>query len=224
MVWADIFCKRFLWLIFFSECTTHLFFHSENIQSTNTTLILHGYIGASPQKVSHAFPICLFEIYQQIHRVCPPIETLATTLTNLHEVCMFKSGFILSLLISLQGPHLKSLSEQQLSSAYDVYLEILNQVDAQVDTALGHDEQWHANNVCAPCLYKTLAEPPLKFSFLSCMDGNNSLKLIDSTFHAGTVHPDDRASASFRRLTTEQVDVFKDEVTNSQKVSSLLQP
>ncbi|KAF8203449.1 hypothetical protein K438DRAFT_1757772 [Mycena galopus ATCC 62051] len=41
----------------FDECTTHLFVHSDDIQSTNATLILHGYIGASPQKVSRAFPI-----------------------------------------------------------------------------------------------------------------------------------------------------------------------
>ncbi|KAF8135247.1 hypothetical protein K438DRAFT_2123358 [Mycena galopus ATCC 62051] len=190
----------------FDECTTHFFVHSDNVQSSNATLILHGYIGASPQKISRAFPIRLFEIYPQIHRVCPryTIETLATTLTNLHE-----------------GPRLKSLSEQ-LSNAYDAYLEILHQVDGRVDAALGRDGKWHANNVCAPCLYTTTAEPPLKFSFLACMDGNNSLKLIDSTFRAGTVRPDDRASASFRRLTTEQVDVFKDEVMNSQKVSQLL--
>ncbi|KAJ7834538.1 hypothetical protein B0H14DRAFT_3110028 [Mycena olivaceomarginata] len=186
----------------FDECTTRLFVHSENIQSANATLILHGYIGASPQKASRAFPIRLFEIYRQIHRVCPryTIETLTTTLTNLHE-----------------GPRLKSLSEQ-LSNAYDAYLQILLHIDARVDTALGRDGQWHANNVCAPCLYKTMAEPPLKFSFLGCMDRNNSLKLIDSTFRAGMVRPDDRASASFHHLTTEQVDVFKDEVTNSQKV------
>lgn len=118
----------------------------------------------------------------------------------------------------LQGPRLKSLSEQ-LSNAYDAYLQILLHIDARVDTALGRDGQWHVNNMCAPCLYKTMAEPPLKFSFLGCMDGNNSLKLIDSTFRAGMVRPDDRASASFRHLTTEQVDVFKDEVMNSQKVS-----
>jgi hypothetical protein len=90
MVRADILYTKLLLLIFL-ECTTRLFVHSDNIQSTNATLILHGYIGASPQKVSRAFPIRLFEIYRQIHRVCPryTIETLATTLTNLHEVWMF---------------------------------------------------------------------------------------------------------------------------------------
>jgi hypothetical protein len=50
------------------------------------------------------------------------------------------------------------------------------------------------------------------------MDGNNSLKLVDATFRAGHLRPDNRASTSFRWLTPEQVDVFKDEVTDSQKV------
>jgi hypothetical protein len=54
------------------------------------------------------------------------------------------------------------------------------------------------------------------------MDGNNSLKLVDATFLAGNSHPDNRASTSFRWLTAAQVDVFKDEVANSQKVHPIL--
>ncbi|KAJ7911786.1 hypothetical protein B0H13DRAFT_2480009 [Mycena leptocephala] len=54
---------------------------------TNETLIRHGYIGASPEKVALAFSIRLFEAYHQIHRVCPrySLSALSTTLTNLHE-------------------------------------------------------------------------------------------------------------------------------------------
>ncbi|KAJ6576335.1 hypothetical protein B0H10DRAFT_2103029, partial [Mycena sp. CBHHK59/15] len=47
------------------------FVHVDNVQRTNETLIRHGYIGSSPEKVSLAFPLRLFEIYRQIHRVCP---------------------------------------------------------------------------------------------------------------------------------------------------------
>ncbi|KAJ7279762.1 hypothetical protein C8J57DRAFT_1434098 [Mycena rebaudengoi] len=137
-----------------------------------------------------AFPIRLFEIYRQIHRVCPrySIGALSTTLTNLHHC-----------------PRHPGLAEH-LSSAYDAYLEILRQVDAR-----------YIRNICAPCLYKLENEPPLRFSWLGCMDGNNSLKLVDATFRAGSVRPDNRASTSFCWLTPEQVDVFKDEVENSQK-------
>ncbi|KAJ6456755.1 hypothetical protein C8R45DRAFT_943578 [Mycena sanguinolenta] len=113
-------------------------------------------------------------------------------------------------------PRRSSLAEQ-LTTAYDAYLEIIRQVDARTHLALGRDQSWHAQNVCAPCLYKTVNEPPLKFSFLACMDGNNSLKLVDSTFRPGQVRPDDRSSTSFRWLTPHQVDMYKNEVTESQK-------
>jgi hypothetical protein len=70
-------------------------------------------------------------------------------------------------------------------------------------------------NVCPPCLYKIEHEIPLKYSLLATMDGNNSLKLVDATFRAGTPRKDDRILSSPRWLTPEQVDVFKDEVTRS---------
>ncbi|KAJ6608426.1 hypothetical protein B0H10DRAFT_2166582 [Mycena sp. CBHHK59/15] len=57
---------------------------------------------------------------------------------------------------------------------------------------------WEMDNICGPCLYKTVGERPLKFSFLATMDGNNSLKLVDSTFRSGTTQADDRTSRSFR--------------------------
>lgn len=70
-------------------------------------------------------------------------------------------------------------------------------------------------NVCPPCLYKIEGETPLKYSLLATMDGNNSLKLVDATFRAGTSRKDDRILSSPRWLTPEQVDVFKDEVAKS---------
>jgi len=74
-------------------------------------------------------------------------------------------------------------------------------------------------NVCALCLYKTKDEPKLKFEFLSAMDGNNSLKLVDSTYHAGTVQTDSRRTESPRWIKPEDVDLFKDKVG---KVKSFL--
>ncbi|KAJ6620822.1 hypothetical protein B0H10DRAFT_2215803 [Mycena sp. CBHHK59/15] len=155
--------------------TTHPFVHSDNDSRMNETLVRHGYIGASPEKVSLAFPIALFEV-----------------------------------------PRRHGLAEQ-LSTAYDAYLEIMRRVDVSVQRAMGHDTGWYMQNVCAPCLYKTRNEMPLKFSWLGCMDGNNSLKLIDSTFRTGTVRLDGRSAASSRWLSPEQVDIFKDEVAEGQK-------
>ncbi|KAJ6624401.1 hypothetical protein B0H10DRAFT_2212814 [Mycena sp. CBHHK59/15] len=188
-------------VVAFEGITTRRFVHQDRSRRTNETLIMHGYIGASPEKVSLAFPLRLFEIYRQIHRVCPrySLGALSRTLTNLAE-----------------APQRSSLAEQ-LSVAYDAYLEIMRRVDSRASLALGRDAAWFIHNVCAPCLYKLKNEPHLKFSFLSCMDGNNSLKLIDATFRTGSLRADNRASTSFRWLTPEQVDVFKDEVADAQK-------
>jgi hypothetical protein len=67
-------------------------------------------------------------------------------------------------------------------------------------------------HVCAPCLYKVDDEPVMKFSFLGAMDGNNSLKLVDSTFRPGTSRTDSRTSELTRWITPEEVDVFQNEV------------
>ena len=47
------------------------------------------------------------------------------------------------------------------------------------------------------------------------MDGNNSLKLIDSTFRSGSVRTDDRVSSSKRWISLEDVDIFKDKVNKN---------
>jgi hypothetical protein len=94
----------------------------------------------------------------------------------------------------------------------------MRRVDTRASLALARDSAWFIHNVCAPCLYKLKNEPPLKFSFLGSMDGNNSLKLVDATFRTGSLRADNRASTSFRWLTSDQVDVFKDEVADAQKV------
>ena len=67
-------------------------------------------------------------------------------------------------------------------------------------------------NVCPPCLYKVESEPPLKISFLAAMDGNNSLKLVDSAFRAGSVRTESRSTTSRCRISPQEVDIFKDEV------------
>jgi hypothetical protein len=51
------------------------------------------------------------------------------------------------------------------------------------------------------------------------MDGNNSLKLVDSAYQAGKSRADNRTSFHDRWISLEEVDEFKDEVSDSQKVS-----
>ncbi|KAJ7690879.1 hypothetical protein B0H17DRAFT_1159884 [Mycena rosella] len=192
-----------LTVIGFEESTVQLFSHPPNAQRTNATLLRYGYIGASPDKPAIAFELRTLEIYRQIHRVTPrfTIDSLAKTLVYLHHV-----------------PR-KSYLAEQLSSAYDAYLAILRNVDARVQTALGRDEKWMSKNICPPCFYKLKDEVKLKLSWLGCIDGNSSLKLVDSTFRAGNPRFDNRKSTSFRWLTPAQVDLYQDEVKNAPKIS-----
>ncbi|KAJ7823309.1 hypothetical protein B0H14DRAFT_3146083 [Mycena olivaceomarginata] len=186
-------------IISLSEKGLKTFSHPPGSSRVNTALIKHGYIGASPEQPVLAFPLHLFEVYRQQHRVCPQysMEALARTLQHLHLV-----------------PHPFYLSEQ-LSSAYDAYLAIMREVDVRVDAAMGRTGDWHSQNVCPLCFYKTDGEPHLKYKFLGTMDGNNSLKLVDTPFHPG-LRPDNRQSTSPRWITPEQVDVYKDEVAIAQ--------
>ncbi|KAJ6595036.1 hypothetical protein DFH09DRAFT_1259083 [Mycena vulgaris] len=180
---------------FFSRCLTT----SVGATRSNQTLLRHGYLGSSPESPAIAFPIEFLEQFRQIHRVCPrySLDALSKTLNNLHKI-----------------PRKKYLRDQ-LSDAYDGYLAILREVETRVQKALHQEDDWHMKNICPPCFYKTVGEPPLKYSALTTMDGNNSLKLVDATFRSGTPRTDDRKSTSFRWLTPQQVDCFKDEVGNS---------
>ena len=111
-----------------------------------------------------------------------------------------------------QVPHSPYLADQ-LSDAYDCYLAIIRESDRRISIELGReDHKWAMKNICAPCLYKTKNEPKLKFEFLSSMDGNNSLKLVDTTYRPGSVRTDSRKLESPRWINPEDVDLFKDEV------------
>ena len=65
----------------------------------------------------------------------------------------------------------------KFSIAYDIYLEIHQNIDAHVAQALGQDHSkyplWHT---FPACMYKLCDELPLVFDMLLAMDGNDSLK------------------------------------------------
>ncbi|KAJ7776646.1 hypothetical protein DFH07DRAFT_731774 [Mycena maculata] len=188
-----------------SEHGPHLFSYTPTTRTANQALIRHGYIGSAPDQPGFAFPIRLFEIYRQLHRVCPrfSLDALSKALTHLHH-----------------GPRKSSLQDL-LMNAYDAYLAVLRGVEARSRVALGRTGNWYMDNVCAPCLYKTVNEPYLKFSWLGAMDSNNSLKWVDAILRTGTSRADDRVSQHDRWVTPEQVDLFKDEVSESQKLDSM---
>jgi hypothetical protein len=67
------------------------FLHLPNAKYINETLVLHGFIGATPEKPTIAFSFRLLQVYQQLHRVCPrlSLEALSKALNYLHRVQYF---------------------------------------------------------------------------------------------------------------------------------------
>lgn len=105
---------------------------------------------------------------------------------------------------------------EEFSIVYDVYLEILHRVDIRVNAALHRDEpERRLKNICPPCTYALQDEPKLSLSILCAMDGNSSLKLVDTAFRSGTARRDDRTARTDIWITSEEVDVLKDEVGSS---------
>uniref|UniRef100_A0A0W0FGH6 CxC1-like cysteine cluster associated with KDZ transposases domain-containing protein n=1 Tax=Moniliophthora roreri TaxID=221103 RepID=A0A0W0FGH6_MONRR len=144
----------------------HNFFHLSNTQTVNKALMQHGYIGASPNRPSLAFLLSLFEIYRQIHWVCPKfsIDRLAQTLQHLHSI---KASYSLH------------LANSQLQLAQQLQLE--DQLQVAYDQT---SEQLFITTICPPYAYKLEDEPALDPSILLSIDGNNSQKqwLIEEEF------------------------------------------
>ncbi|KAG1848953.1 hypothetical protein DFJ58DRAFT_717000 [Suillus subalutaceus] len=79
----------------------------------------------------------------------------------------------------LQGVQFRTYLSRQFSIAYDVYLQILANVNTLVHAAIGrHDPDWRLKHACPACTYKLANELPLKFRMLYTKDGNDSLKRV----------------------------------------------
>ncbi|KIY51407.1 hypothetical protein FISHEDRAFT_37411, partial [Fistulina hepatica ATCC 64428] len=173
----------------------------EGSHSLNETMAYNGVIGATPESPQVAFTFHFLESYRQLHRTCPrlSIEAMARAIQNLHAV-----------------PR-KAYLARQLSSAYDIYLEILCSVDSDIKSRLHRsDPKVQAWLLCAPCMYRLQDDIELRPSMLMACDGNNSLKLIDSHFRVGETRKDDRKLRGFHFLEPDDVDRFKDDVARGQ--------
>ncbi|KAG0692255.1 hypothetical protein DFH29DRAFT_817877 [Suillus ampliporus] len=203
---VDIFGEsKFLSSAFYrSTCT---FNHASPF--INATLLQHGCIGSSPLHPTVGITIRTLDVFCQTHHVCPhySINAEVKKLAFLHNVC-----------------YRRQLAEQ-LQVAYDVYLELEQRIENRLQTALGHDTpNWCMLNSCPACQYKVVGEPPLKYSVLCALDGNNSAKLVDPAICRGNECFDPRCGLSSIWLTETYVDQFKDEVqcahhTQKQRIS-----
>lgn len=113
---------------------------------------------------------------------------------------------------------------KQFSIAYDVYVQIRNEIQRRVATVLKRDtDKWRLRNACSACTYKLKDEQDLKFAMLVAMDGNNSLKRVlrkgesptDGTSEGDVVSvscelPDPRKPTGDYYRNREEVDRFSD--------------
>ncbi|KAJ7835428.1 hypothetical protein B0H13DRAFT_2240085 [Mycena leptocephala] len=163
---------------------------NEELNGKNFSLI-----PCSPWTPKVAITIRLLEMYRIARLRCPTlsIQPWLKTLADLH------------------GMAFRPYSTQQFSTCFDVYLEILKNVDDRVKKALGRDApDWRLKNGCPACTYKLEGEMKLIFEMLVTMDGNNSLKRK----RGGSERPDPRTADAGGTyfLSREKVDWFTKEM------------
>ncbi|KAJ7655525.1 hypothetical protein B0H17DRAFT_1146362 [Mycena rosella] len=81
-------------------------------------------------------------------------------------------------LSDVQARAFKPYQVQQFTICFDLYLEILQNVDAQVKKALDVMARLAVKNCCPACTYKLEGEDKLIFEMLATCDGNDSLKRV----------------------------------------------
>ncbi|KAJ7358050.1 hypothetical protein DFH08DRAFT_911665 [Mycena albidolilacea] len=126
-------------------------------------LVGQGLIPCSPWKPKQAVSIRVLEMFRLARLRCPALGVQAwiKTLADLH------------------GTAFKPYSAQRFTICFDLYLEILDNAEKRVKTALGRDApDWRLKNGCPACTYKLKGEDKLIFAMLLLMDGNDSLKRI----------------------------------------------
>lgn len=109
--------------------------------------------------------------------------------------------------------------------AYDVYVEVMHQIEKQVDNTVFVDTHAKLRSTCPPCCYKLKDEKELPISMLTAMDGNESLKRVFRTKQGtteddapeGIAYADSRVRKSHIYISRSDVNLFKDEVKASKK-------
>ncbi|KIM59578.1 hypothetical protein SCLCIDRAFT_1185807 [Scleroderma citrinum Foug A] len=108
----------------FTRCKATLIARTHHV-FPNENLIYHGYLGCSPVHPTVAISLHTLAAFRQTHRACPrfSIQAQCKALCHLHNV-----------------PYCPYLFHQ-FSHAYDIYLEIVHQVNQNIRVALNHNTQ-----------------------------------------------------------------------------------
>ncbi|KAJ6600047.1 hypothetical protein DFH09DRAFT_902016 [Mycena vulgaris] len=130
---------------------------------TTSCLVGQGLIPCAPWTPKLAIATRVLEMFRVARLRCPQlsVQSWIKTLADLH------------------GLDFKPYTAQQFTVCFDVYLEILQNVDARVKKALGRDAaDYRLKNNCPACTYKLEGEAKLIFEMLVTSDGNDSLKRV----------------------------------------------
>ncbi|KIN95760.1 hypothetical protein M404DRAFT_934427, partial [Pisolithus tinctorius Marx 270] len=122
-----------------------------------------GFMPCSPTRPSMAITINALELHH---------------VARLHSPHFSIQAFVKTI-CDLQGVAFRRYLSRQFSIALDLYLNILNGVEALVMEALSRtSNDWCLQHACPACTYELKDKPCLKFKILYAMDSNDSLKRI----------------------------------------------
>ncbi|KIN93832.1 hypothetical protein M404DRAFT_35676, partial [Pisolithus tinctorius Marx 270] len=128
-----------------------------------SALVRQGFMPCSPIRPSVAITINALKLYH-VARLCSP---------------HFSIQAFVKTICDLQGVAFRRYLSRQFSIALNLYLNILNGVEALIMEALSRtSNDWRLQHACPACTYELKDEPHLKFKILYAMDGNDSLKHI----------------------------------------------
>ncbi|KAH9931631.1 uncharacterized protein BXZ73DRAFT_90069 [Epithele typhae] len=137
-------------------------------------LAARGYLATTPSQPELAVSFDTLELFRTIKLFKPSFSTEAFAKMACYK---YEMGY---------RRHYRTA----LGDAYDIYIEILEDVQRDVMSALGRDTpDWRAIHGCPPCGYELEDEEPTEWDKKLGMDGGNSLKrLARSTQDVADTH------------------------------------
>ncbi|KAJ3992007.1 hypothetical protein F5050DRAFT_1715629 [Lentinula boryana] len=188
-----------VWSVFDHKVYEVPVFVSDTIH--NTSYIRSGLLPCNPLVNTTVFSLETLELYHHIFMRCPRlgVQTFIRALSD------------------LQGVRFKANLAVQFSSAYDLYVRLVEGARALVLQALDRTSSNHRMlNTCPSCQYEVKGESPLAIRMMVAFDGNNSLKRFQRreasedgrVLGAVTERLDTRVGGGDYFLQTAQVDLW----------------
>ncbi|OCH84166.1 hypothetical protein OBBRIDRAFT_815570 [Obba rivulosa] len=134
--------------IYTLNTTTHIHCNADS-HSAVKAIVQHGYFATTPVKPSLTISFKTLELFRYLWLCKPSFSIKAYT----KVICDF---------YAIPYQHMYWVS---LSNTFNMYLSIHRVIDGR-----------RTLNACPACCYELKDEPPLRFSHMVCIDGNNSLK------------------------------------------------